>query len=84
MSGRMLCFPIRGQTYLELLRQLKQLTNKAVPADINIDFEAGMIGALDKCTRYTPHMDVCGGQRFPPIFPHVLWNVNSHVPNNLP
>ena len=28
--------------------------------------------------------EVRGGQRFPPIFPRVLWNVNSRIQNNLP
>ena len=64
------CFPIRGQTYLELLRQLQQLTNNAVSADIKIDFEAGMIGAL--------------GQVYPLSSLHGCWfhlskNVFKHV-----
>ena len=135
------CSPIRGQTHLELLRQLQQLTNNAVPADINIDFEAGTIGALGQVyplssvhgclfhlsknvfkhvqqlglqqmyldddifrenIRMIPALnfvilymtrllnnqfyvgEVRGDHRFPPIFPHVLWNVNSRVQNNLP
>ena len=36
----------RANIYLVLLMQLQQFTNNAVPADINIHFEAGMIGAL--------------------------------------
>ena len=149
----------RANTYIELLRQLQQLTNNAVPADVNVDFEAGMIRALgqvyplssvhgclfhlsknvfkhvqefglqqmymnDDIFRANIHMipalsfvpvqdtvaafdrlsqhcgnaeqailnyfentyvgEVRGGQRLPPIFPHVLWNVNSRVQNNLP
>ena len=36
----------RANTYIELLRQLQQLPNNVIPADINIDFERGMIGAI--------------------------------------
>ena len=149
----------RANMCIELSRQLQQLTNNVIPADLNIDFERGMIGAIlqvyplcpiygclfhlsknvykqvqqlglqqmyqeDELLRenirmipslsFVPVQDtvaafdhltqhcgiaekpvfnyfecayigeVCGGQRLPPTFPRVLWNVNTHILNNLP
>ena len=47
---------MRANTYIELLKQLQQLTNNAIPADINIDSERGMIGAIRQVYPFRFHI----------------------------